>query len=206
LTIEPNTLFHHRQPQNMPDNDLCFDQQQACQLQLDAAGYHQYEISAYAQAKQQSQHNLNYWHFGDYLGIGAGAHGKITLAGEDRVIRRVRLRHPRAYLAQQGAARIASETELSSSDLSFEFMLNTLRLKQGFDTRLFHDNTGLSLNEVLPTLKRAHDKGLIEYNGEKITPTELGFCHLNDLQAMFLTLESAKSKPFFESNPKTIHS
>jgi putative oxygen-independent coproporphyrinogen III oxidase len=206
LTIEPNTLFHRHQPQNMPDNDLCFDQQQACQLQLDAAGYHQYEISAYSRAKQQSQHNLNYWHFGDYLGIGAGAHGKITLAGEDRVIRRVRLRHPRAYLAQHGAARIASETELSASDLSFEFMLNTLRLKQGFDTRLFHDNTGLSLNEVLPTLQQARDKGLIEYNGEKITPTELGFSHLNDLQAMFLTLESTKSKPFFESNPNIMHS
>lgn len=206
LTIEPNTLFHHSQPKNMPDNDLSFDQQQACQLQLDAAGYRQYEISAYSRAKQQSRHNLNYWHFGDYLGIGAGAHGKITLAGEDRVIRRVRVRHPRAYLAQQGAARIASETELGTADLCFEFMLNTLRLKQGFDTRLFHDNTGLSLNEVLPTLKQARDKGLIEYSGGKITPTELGFCHLNDLQAMFLTLESAKSKPFFESNPKIIHS
>ena len=205
LTIEPNTLFHHRQPVNMPDNDLCFDQQQACQLQLHAAGYQQYEISAYSQAKRQSQHNLNYWLFGDYLGIGAGAHGKITLAGEDRVIRRVRSRHPRAYLEQQGPARIASEVELSTADLCFEFMLNTLRLKQGFDTRLFHDNTGLSLNEVLATVKQARDKGLLEYNGEKITPTELGFCHLNDLQAMFLTLESVKSKPFFESGGKIIH-
>jgi oxygen-independent coproporphyrinogen-3 oxidase len=205
LTIEPNTLFHHRPPQDMPDDDLCFEQQQACQALLANAGYRQYEISAYSRHKRESRHNLNYWQFGDYLGIGAGAHGKITLAGEDRVIRRVRLRHPRAYLKQQGAARIASETELDHADLCFEFMLNSLRLKQGFDTHLFHDNTGLSLNELLPTLKQARDKGLLEFNGERITPTELGFCHLNDLQALFLTIENTKNKPFFESSPKIIH-
>jgi len=205
LTIEPNTLFHHRRPQNMPDDDLCFEQQQACQDQLAAADYRQYEISAYSRTKRESRHNLNYWNFGDYLGIGAGAHGKITLAGENRVIRRVRLRHPRAYLAQQGAARIASETELDSTDLCFEFMLNSLRLKHGFDTRLFHDNTGLSLNEVLPTVKQARDRGLLAFDGEKIVPTELGFRHLNDLQALFLTLEGSKNKPFFESSPKIIH-
>jgi oxygen-independent coproporphyrinogen-3 oxidase len=205
LTIEPNTLFHHRQPQDMPDNDLCFEQQQACQALLASASYRQYEISAYSRHKRESRHNLNYWQFGDYLGIGAGAHGKITLAGEDRVIRRVRLRHPRAYLKQQGAARIASETELDRADLCFEFMLNSLRLKQGFDTHLFHDNTGLSLNELLPTLKQARDKGLLEFDGDKITPTELGFCHLNDLQALFLTIENTKNKPFFESRPKIIH-
>jgi oxygen-independent coproporphyrinogen-3 oxidase len=205
LTIEPNTLFHHHRPADMPDDDLCFEQQLACQQQLAAAGYRQYEISAYSRAKRESRHNLNYWNFGDYLGIGAGAHGKITLAGENRVIRRVRLRHPRAYLEQQGAARIASETELDPADLCFEFMLNALRLKQGFATRLFHDNTGLSLNEVLPTLKQARDKGLLVFDGEKITPTELGFCHLNDLQALFLTPQSKKNKPFFESRAKIIH-
>ena len=205
LTIEPNTLFHHRQPQDMPDDDLCFEQQQACQALLESASYRQYEISAYSRHKRESRHNLNYWQFGDYLGIGAGAHGKITLAGEDRVIRRVRLRHPRAFLRQQGAARIASETELGRADLCFEFMLNSLRLKQGFDTHLFHDNTGLSLNELLPTLKQARDKGLLEFDGERITPTDLGFCHLNDLQALFLTIENTKNKPFFESSPKIIH-
>jgi oxygen-independent coproporphyrinogen-3 oxidase len=205
LTIEPNTLFHHRRPADMPDDDLCFEQQTACQEQLATAGYRQYEISAYSRAKRESQHNLNYWNFGDYLGIGAGAHGKITLAGENRVIRRVRLRHPRAYLEQNGAARIASETELERADLCFEFMLNALRLKQGFATRLFHDNTGLSLNEVLATLKQARDKGLLAFDGEKIVPTELGFCHLNDLQALFLTPQSKKNKPFFESSAKIIH-
>ena len=206
LTIEPNTLFHHRQPQDMPDDDLCFEQQQACQALLANAGYRQYEISAYSRHKRESRHNLNYWQFGDYLGIGAGAHGKITLAGEDRVIRRVRVRHPRPFLEQQGAARIASETELDRADLCFEFMLNSLRLKQGFDTHLFHDNTGLSLNELLPTLKQARDRGLLEFDAEKITPTELGFCHLNDLQALFLSIEVTKNKPFFESSPKIIHS
>jgi oxygen-independent coproporphyrinogen-3 oxidase len=205
LTIEPNTLFHHRRPADMPDDDLCFEQQQACQQQLAAAGYRQYEISAYSRAKRESQHNLNYWNFGDYLGIGAGAHGKITLAGENRVIRRVRLRHPRAYLEQHGTARIASETELERADLCFEFMLNALRLKQGFATHLFHDNTGLSLNEVLPTLKQARDKGLLAFDGEKITPTELGFWHLNDLQALFLTPQTQKNKPFFESSAKIMH-
>jgi len=189
----------------MPDDDLCFEQQQACQAQLAAANYRQYEISAFSRAKRESYHNLNYWNFGDYLGIGAGAHGKITLAGENRVIRRVRLRHPRAYLEHHGAARIASETELDRADLCFEFMLNALRLKHGFATRLFHDNTGLSLNEVLPTVKQAHDKGLLAFDGEKITPTELGFCHLNDLQALFLTPQSKKNKPFFESSPKIMH-
>ena len=205
LTIEPNTLFHHRQPPDMPGDDLCFEQQQACQTLLANAGYRQYEISAYSRDKRESRHNLNYWQFGDYLGIGAGAHGKITLPGEDRVIRRVRLRHPRAFLNQQGAARIASETVLDRADLCFEFMLNSLRLKQGFDTHLFHDNTGLSLNELLPTLKLARDKGLLEFDGERITPTELGFCHLNDLQALFLTINNTKNKPFFESSPKIIH-
>ena len=205
LTIEPNTLFHHRQPPDMPDDDLCFEQQQACQALLANAGYRQYEISAYSRAKRESRHNLNYWQFGDYLGIGAGAHGKITLPGEDRVIRRVRLRHPRAFLNQQGPARIASETVLDRADLCFEFMLNSLRLKQGFDTHLFHDNTGLSLNELLPTLKLARDKGLLEFDGERITPTELGFCHLNDLQALFLTINNTKNKPFFESDAKIIH-
>jgi len=205
LTIEPNTLFHKRPPPDMPDEDLCFAQQEACQAQLAEAGYRQYEISAYSQPKRESRHNLNYWQFGDYLGIGAGAHGKITLAGEDRVIRRVRMRHPRLYLEQQGSARIASETQLDTADLCFEFMLNALRLKQGFDTRLFHDNTGLSLNEVLPSLKLAQDKGLLEFNGEKITPSELGFCHLNDLQALFLTLQATKNRPFFESNAGIMH-
>jgi oxygen-independent coproporphyrinogen-3 oxidase len=148
---------------------------------------------------------LNYWCFGDYLGIGAGAHGKITLGGENRVLRRVRRRQPRAYLERADAARISSETVLDEDDLLFEFMLNALRLKHGFDTSLFCDNTGLSLNLLLPGLELARDKGLIEFNGAKIIPTELGFCHLNDLQGLFLQMPKAKRKPFFESSAKIIH-
>jgi len=202
LTIEPNTLFHHRRPSDLPDDDHCWEQQQLCQDLLAAHGYRQYEVSAYCLDKRESRHNLNYWQFGDYLGIGAGAHGKITLGGENRVLRRVRQRQPRAYLEQSGHSRISSEVELDQADLCFEFMLNTLRLKHGFDTRLFHDNTGLSLNILLPTLKLACDKGLLEFNGKRITPTKLGFCHLNDLQELFLQTRATTKKPIFESSVK----
>jgi oxygen-independent coproporphyrinogen-3 oxidase len=206
LTIEPNTLFHHQVPANMPDDDLGWDQQIACQTLLQQQGYRQYEVSAYSLARRESQHNLNYWHFGDYLGIGAGAHGKITLGGENRVLRRVRLRQPEAYLAQADRARIFSETVLNEDDLRFEFMLNALRLKQGFAAGLFHDNTGLSLNYLLPGLQLARERGLLEYDGVKITPSELGFRHLNDLQALFLQQNDAKRQPFFVSAQEIIHS
>jgi len=205
LTIEPNTLFHSKQPADLPDNDLCAEQQIHCQALLARHGYRQYEVSAWCRDGRESLHNLNYWHFGDYLGIGAGAHGKITLAGEDRVLRRVRQRQPRTYLEQAGRNSIASETELDDADLGFEFMLNALRLRQGFEINLFHENTGLPLNLVLPGLEAARSKGLIEFDGARIRPTELGFSHLNDLQALFLSLESAKKRPFFDSADKIMH-
>jgi len=205
LTLEPNTLFHHQPPANMPDEDLCWEQQNACQTLLATHGYGQYEVSAYCLTKRACKHNLNYCHFGDYVGIGTGAHGKITLGGENRVLRRVRQRQPRAYLEHAGHDRISSETTLDESDLIFEFMLNALRLKHGFDTSLFRDNTGLSLNMLLPGLERARDKGLLEFNGNKIAPTELGFCHLNDLQALFLKPLDAKRRPFFESSAQFTH-
>lgn len=206
LTLEPNTLFHHQPPANMPDDDLCWEQQNACQTLLAKHGYDQYEVSAYCLKKRACKHNLNYWHFGDYVGIGAGAHGKITLGGENRVLRRVRQRQPRAYLERAGHDRISSETTLDEADLIFEFMLNALRLKHGFDSSLFRDNTGLSLNMLLPGLERAREKGLLEFNGKKIVPTELGFCHLNDLQALFLQTPDAKRRPFFESSAQFTHS
>ena len=205
LTLEPNTLFHHQPPKNMPDDDLCWEQQNACQSLLAEHSYDQYEVSAYCLNKHQCRHNLNYWHFGDYIGIGAGAHGKITLGSENRVIRRVRQRQPRAYLDGVGGDRISSETTLDENDLLFEFMLNALRLKHGFDTSLFRDNTGLSLNLLLPGLEQARDKGLVEFDGQKIVPTKLGFCHLNDLQALFLQQHNAKRRPFFESPTKITH-
>ena len=205
LTLEPNTLFHKQPPAGMPDHDLGAEQQHACQALLGDNGYHQYEVSAWCRAGRESQHNLNYWHFGDYLGIGAGAHGKITLAGENRVVRRQRQRQPRAYLAEAGRNSIVSENELGMADLCFEFMLNALRLKQGFAGNLFHANTGLSLNLLLPTLETARDKGLLEFDGARIRPTELGFDHLNELQALFLELEPATNRPIFDSSGKIMH-
>ena len=205
LTIEPNTLFHSQPPRQLPNNDLCAEQQGRGQALLARQGFHQYEVSAYCREGRESEHNLNYWNFGDYLGIGAGAHGKITLAGENRVIRRIRQRQPRAYLELAGRDSIVNQTELGSADLCFEFMLNALRLSEGFDSTLFHENTGLALNQLLPGLEAARSKGLLEFDGRKIKPTGLGFSHLNDLQALFLEFEPAKKKPFFESAGKIMH-
>lgn len=205
LTIEPNTLFHHRPPAGLPDDDLAWRQQLECQARLAAADYVHYEISAYARPRREARHNLNYWYFGDYIGIGAGAHGKLTLAGEDRVVRRVRLRQPRAYLAARGTERIARETELGVDDRVFEFMLNATRLVDGFDARRFHEVTGLDLDALLPGLNHAKTKGLVDFDGQRIRPTELGLRFLNDLQALFLDAARGRRAPFFESGGEIIH-
>jgi len=205
LTLEPNTLFHHAPPADMPDEDSCWEQQTACQALLAKHDYRQYEVSAYGLDGRESQHNLNYWHFGDYIGIGAGAHGKITLAGENRGIRRVRQRQPRAYLEQAGRNSIVSEKELNAADLGFEFMLNALRLRQGFKASLFQENTGLPLNSVLATLEKARDRGLLRFDGVTIAPTDLGFCHLNELQGLFLEPAPTRKKPFFDSAERIMH-
>ncbi len=205
LTIEPNTLFHSRPPHNMPDDETGWRLQTGGQGLLERQGYRQYEVSAYCKERRESGHNLNYWRFGDYLGIGAGAHGKITFAGENRVIRRERQRQPRAYVENAGRDNNVSETHLSEEDLCFEFMLNALRLKHGFDTSLFHENTGLELNRLLPTLDAAKKRGLIEFDGATIRPSGTGFDHLNELQAMFLKPEPLKARPFFDSAQKIIH-
>ena len=206
LTIEPNTFFQHKPPENIPDDDLSWEQQTSCQVLLAEHGYMQYEISAYSRNNKTCKHNLNYWQFGDYLGIGAGAHGKITLAGEDRVIRRIRQRQPNAYLKTQGNNAILSETDLSEADLIFEFMLNTLRLTGGFESKLFADNTGLSLNLVLPLLNQAKEQGLMGYDSKHIYPTEKGLQYLNDLQALFLNPKLNKNQLLFDSNIEIIHS
>ena len=205
LTLEPNTLFHHAPPANLPDDDLAWEQQIACQNLLVDRGYQHYEVSAWSRPNQASEHNLNYWQFGDYLGIGAGAHGKITLPGENRVIRRTRVRQPRAYLQRQGPERISGETELTPRDLVFEFMLNVTRLRQGFAESLFPANTGLPVDILRQQLKPALERGFIEYNEQKIVPTELGFRFLNDLQGLFLDLEIEKNRPFFHSQEGIIH-
>ncbi len=200
LTVEANTIFHHQPPEALPDDELSWQQQYQCQNLLAVAGYRQYEISAYSQQGRRCRHNLNYWQFGDYLGIGAGAHGKITLAGENRVIRRIRQRQPEAYLRNQGHDSVINERSLNHADLIFEFMLNSLRLSDGFESRTFLENTGLSLSQVLPTLQLASEKGLIQYDAVRIRPTELGFRFLNDLQAMFLDHKLSKNQPFFMSD------
>ena len=206
LTIEPNTLFHHRPPEQMPDDELSWDQQCHSQALLASAGYQQYEISAYSRDGKRCAHNLNYWHFGDYIGIGAGAHGKITIGGENQIIRRIRQRQPQAYLQKQGRDSIISEQELDTADRVFDFMLNSLRLIDGFESRLFNENTGLSLSEIVPTLQSAQDRGLIEMDAERIRPSEQGFRFLNDLQSMFLDHKSPQNQAFFESSSKFIHS
>jgi len=205
LTIEPNTFFHHQPPAQMPDDDLTWMQQQDCQKLLSSAGYQQYEISAYSIDARQCRHNLNYWRFGDYLGIGAGAHGKITLTGENKVVRRMRQRQPAAYLASAGRNSVCNETVLSASDLAFEFMLNALRLTTGFKVDLFNSSTGLSIGQVLPAIQQASQQGLLRFDHGHICPTERGFQYLNDLQAIFCELDITNNQPFFEIDTKFMH-
>lgn len=189
LTIEPNTLFHHQCPENLPDNDASFEMQLQCQTLLAHQGYQQYEISAYARDGHESHHNLNYWHFGDYAGIGAGAHGKITLPAEQSIIRRVRSRQPQAYLQQSPDTLISHQHVVSEQDLVFEFMLNALRLIEGFDTRLFEQHTGLSFQLIETPVKKAIDLGLLVQDGLRLKPTHLGLRFLNDLQALFMDID-----------------
>lgn len=186
LTIEPNTLFYQRPPDKLPDDDLSWDIQQNCQQILAQQGYQQYEISAYARPGRQSRHNLNYWQFGDYLGIGAGAHGKITLPAENRVIRTQRIRQPQQYLRTPAAERISQQQQLIADDLVFEFMLNALRLTEGFDLSLFDLHSGLERTNLQPSLQRAIDLGLLTMTNNHVTPTDLGLRFHNDLQALFL--------------------
>jgi len=186
LTLEPNTVFHSRPPPDMPDEDLCGDMQLAGQALLAANGYAQYEVSAYARAGQECRHNLNYWTFGDYLAVGAGAHGKITDAGG--VWRYTKPANPLGYM--QAFERGATATRLAAlaeRELVFEFMLNVLRLRGGFDLELFARRTGLPAQVLLERLLPASKRGLIEEVGSgSWRATGLGQRFLNDLQAEFL--------------------
>jgi len=186
LTIEPNTRFAHRPPL-LPDDDTLWEMQQACQVRLAAGGFEHYEVSAYAQAGHHCRHNLNYWRFGDYLGIGAGAHAKISSAQTQRIVRSAKLRHPRDYLAKAATPqRIASEHSVPRRAAGFEFMLNALRLSDGIPVALFAQHTGLPLSTVEPSLREAENRGLIEWDMHTIRPTALGQRFLNDLTALFL--------------------
>ncbi len=183
LTLEPGTVFYHRPPP-LPDDDASWQMQIESQALLDRFGYSQYEISAYAQAGRQCRHNLNYWQFGDYLGIGAGAHGKLTV--QDGIQRTARCKQPREYLSRAGADRIVEHRWLSGTELPFEFMLNALRLRGGVPASLFQARTGLALDVMESQLTAARAKGLLADTPERLAATELGLQFLNDLQAIFL--------------------
>ena len=182
LTLEPGTVFYRRPPV-LPDDDLAFEMQLDCQARLAEAGYAQYEISAYARAGRQCRHNLNYWRFGDYLGIGAGAHGKATVDGA--VIRTEKPRSPRAYLEGSGR-QAAIRRAVPPSELPFEFMLNALRLSEGFAIADFVRATGLPAATVLPKLREDAERGLVAEHSGQFRATVLGFRFLNDLLTAFL--------------------
>lgn len=184
LTLEPNTEFAARPPP-LPDDDAAWAMQLAGQERLAAAGYGQYEVSAYAQAGRQSRHNRNYWQFGDYLGIGAGAHGKRT-AG-DVIARRARHKLPKTYLAAAGTAKALQEDRLvTAAERPFEFAMNALRLHEGFTMTQFEARTGLGAGVIAPILDRLAGRGLIEADGAIVRPTALGRAHLNTLIGEFL--------------------
>jgi oxygen-independent coproporphyrinogen-3 oxidase len=184
LTIEPNTLFA-RNPPARPDDDLASDMLDAIVQRTAAAGLGRYEVSAFARPGRECAHNLNYWQFGDYLGIGAGAHSKLSFP--HRVIRQQRWREPQAYMREAlGGGAVSNEHEVTRDALAFEFMLNALRLRAGFGTPQFLERTGLPLSSVEPALQQAEARGLIERDVAWVRPTARGFDFLSDLQQLFL--------------------
>jgi putative oxygen-independent coproporphyrinogen III oxidase len=185
LTLEPNTYFANFPPKLPSEDEIDAIFEQNLEL-LTRAGYQRYEVSAYAKKGQECKHNLNYWRFGDYIGIGAGAHGKISYPA--KITRQIRERHPETYMQAieaKGNALIESR-EILAKDLPFEFMLNTLRLTDGVDTNTFSERTGLPLSVISKGLHAASKKGLLDENPSKLRPTTLGLRYLNNLQEMFL--------------------
>jgi oxygen-independent coproporphyrinogen-3 oxidase len=184
LTLEPNTEFAARPPP-LPDDDAAWSMQEQGQRLLAAHGYEQYEVSAYAQPGHQSRHNLNYWRFGDYLGIGAGAHAKRTVGGG--VHRQARQKHPRLYQEQAGnETALQDDRTVAAEELPFEFLMNALRLNNGFSIPIYEARTGLTWNPRAPGLQQARKLGLIEETGERVRASGLGQRHLNSLLTLFL--------------------
>ena len=189
LTLEPNTWFA-RHPPVLPDDDALWDMQEQGQVQLAQAGYTQYEVSAYARAGRQCRHNLHYWRFHDYLGIGAGAHGKLTDTQAQCIRRRWKQKHPQRYLEQVGSdAVLGGQSELSPADARFDFALNVFRLHEGTDRAAFTTTTGLPPEYLQAPLERALELGLLEESRDRILTTERGRRFLNDLLALFLPEE-----------------
>ena len=184
LTVEPNTFFA-KYPPALPEDDIAYAMLDRITEATGLAGLQRYEVSAYARAGHACQHNLNYWQFGDYLGIGAGAHSKLSFA--HRVVRQVRLREPGLYMEQALAgAALAQDEDVRRTELPFEFMLNALRLREGFALQDFMERTGLALSTIAPGLAAAERKGLIARDAARVWPTERGFDFLSDLQELFL--------------------
>jgi oxygen-independent coproporphyrinogen-3 oxidase len=187
LTLEPNTAFHTRPPP-LPDEDTSAEIGDLVALRLVEAGYAHYETSAYARPGMECRHNLNYWRFGDYLGIGAGAHAKISFA--DRIVRETRARTPAEYLRRLGeGAQVVERREVSRKDIAFEFMMNALRLTNGFEVAMFVERTGFPLAIAEKPLAAAEAKGLIERDHVRVKPTALGRRFLNELLQLFLPEE-----------------
>jgi oxygen-independent coproporphyrinogen-3 oxidase len=187
LTLEAGTIFHSRPPL-LPDEDAAWQIQIAGQKLLQEAGYAQYEVSAYARPGARCRHNLNYWLFGDYAGIGAGAHGKISMSVPDKILRTAKPKQPRDYQARlaQTTGSVGESGYIAAADLPFEFMLNALRLNDGFSAACYRARTGLELEILDEKLVRAQNRGLLEPIAQGWRPTELGRSFLNDLQASFL--------------------
>jgi len=189
LTIEPNTLFH-RYPPSLPDDETAADIEDAIAATLGAAGYLHYETSAYARPGHECRHNLNYWRFGDYLGIGAGAHSKLSFP--ERVVRQVRHKQPQQYMEEvERGSPLAEDRTVERGEIGFEFMLNALRLTDGVPVALFAERTGFALTLVQKGLDEAERRGLIERDHQRMRPTPLGQRFLNDLQAIFLPAPAA---------------
>ncbi|WP_459614079.1 radical SAM family heme chaperone HemW [Bordetella sp. 2513F-2] len=188
LTMEPNTVFAKYPPRDLPDDDASAAMQDAVEEALAAAGLQRYEVSAYARPGARCRHNLNYWEFGDYLGLGPGAHGKLSF--HDRILRETRARQPESWMARamaRDASHIVETRALGPEDLPFEFMLNALRLKEGVPTALFEERTGMSLAAIAHQLEAAARRGLLDADPTRLKATALGWRFLNDLQEMFLS-------------------
>jgi oxygen-independent coproporphyrinogen-3 oxidase len=194
LTLEPNTLFA-RFPPVLPDDDSKWTMQEAIKTKLATAGYQRYEVSAYAKPQQASVHNSNYWTFGDYVGIGAGAHGKISFASTGKIIRRWKLKHPARYMEHADSAqRIGGENEISYNDTALEFFMNALRLAEGFPVPLFQAHTGVPINHWQSAIDEAQEQQLLELVGMQLKPTDKGLNFLNETLQLFLDDPAAKTR------------
>jgi len=186
LTIEPNTVFAARPP-SLPDEDSAWDMQDACAVKLNQAGFQQYEVSAWSRPGAMSRHNLNYWTFGDYLGIGAGAHGKLSDLATGAIQRLSKTKNPAAYLRQVTDADVIADSQfLQQAELPLEFMLNAARLLDGVPASLFSERTGLPVQALEPQLTQARARGLLEPGPERLQPTALGWRFLNELLESFV--------------------